>query len=314
MSSPIQFYRTFQALMREHGIRHVLTSGMACVEYGIQQNTKDTDWIIHPEDLEKLTAMLGECERGLTGRNWRVSYRPLFGAPLVMEYQRGGWTSHLAIHDEADSPEHHLDIFGHPPRVRFDEIFTDNSTGLADRLIVAQMKKTDRDKDWPMIEALCWQIEDEWQTVLHLRTPEKLEELWRRCPDEIKPALITRRPLLEILDTGSMKLVKALAIERMIWEQVNKQRYRRYQAEWKEFLRCWRSHPGYCWPAPLGFPEQHALLRTVVANHHLPCNPLGDQAGRQALVDQALLAVAEVFDSQDATIAGLVPPLEELLP
>jgi hypothetical protein len=25
--------------MRQHGIRHVLTSGMACVEYGIQQNT-----------------------------------------------------------------------------------------------------------------------------------------------------------------------------------------------------------------------------------------------------------------------------------
>jgi hypothetical protein len=46
MSSPIQFYRNFQALMRQHGIRHVLTSGMACVEYGIQQNTKDTDWII----------------------------------------------------------------------------------------------------------------------------------------------------------------------------------------------------------------------------------------------------------------------------
>lgn len=42
MASPIQFYRNFQTLMREHGIRHVLTSGRACVEYGIQQNTKDT--------------------------------------------------------------------------------------------------------------------------------------------------------------------------------------------------------------------------------------------------------------------------------
>jgi hypothetical protein len=48
MASPIQFYRNFQALMQHHGIRHVLTSGVACVEYGIQQNTKDTDWIIHP--------------------------------------------------------------------------------------------------------------------------------------------------------------------------------------------------------------------------------------------------------------------------
>lgn len=46
MASPIQFYRNFRALMQQHGIRHVLTSGMACVEYGIQQNTKDTDWIV----------------------------------------------------------------------------------------------------------------------------------------------------------------------------------------------------------------------------------------------------------------------------
>ena len=52
MASPIQFYRNFQALMQQHDIRHVLTSGMACVEYGIQQNTKDTDWIIHPEDSQ----------------------------------------------------------------------------------------------------------------------------------------------------------------------------------------------------------------------------------------------------------------------
>lgn len=75
MASPIQFYRNFQALMRQHGIRHVLTSGMACVEYGIQQNTKDTDWIVHPEDLPALVAMLAECERGLTGANWQVSYQ-----------------------------------------------------------------------------------------------------------------------------------------------------------------------------------------------------------------------------------------------
>jgi hypothetical protein len=243
-----------------------------------------------------------------------VAYRPLFGAPLVTDYQRGGWTSHLAIHDEAGSPEHHLDFFGHPPRVRFDEVFTGNCTGLADRLIVAQMKKTDRDKDWPIIEALCWQMEDEWRTALHLRTPEKLEELWARCPGEIKPALIARRPLLKILESGSMKLVKALAIERMIWEQVNKQRYRRYQAEWKEFLRCWKNQPDYRWPVPLDFRGQHELLRLVVATNHLPCNPLGDENDRQALVDQALLTVAEVFDSQDTIIAALVPPLEELLP
>jgi hypothetical protein len=42
MASPIQFYRNFQTLMQQHGIRHVLTSGMACVGYGIL-----AEWIDH---------------------------------------------------------------------------------------------------------------------------------------------------------------------------------------------------------------------------------------------------------------------------
>jgi hypothetical protein len=156
MASPIQFYRNFQALMRQHGIRHVLTSGMACVEYGIQQNTKDTDWIIHPEDLATLVAMLCGCERGLTGGNWRVSYRPLFGSPLLQAYHEGGWTSHLTIRDEPTSAEHHLDFFGKAPRLKGDE-WLSQSGGIASRSVVAQMKKTDRAKDWPFVNSLALQ-------------------------------------------------------------------------------------------------------------------------------------------------------------
>ena len=82
MSSPIDFYRAFQSLLRGRGIAGVLTSGMACVEYGLQQNTKDTDWIIASDDIDSLVALLGELARGVTGGNWRITYRGLFGAPL----------------------------------------------------------------------------------------------------------------------------------------------------------------------------------------------------------------------------------------
>ena len=50
MASPLEFYRNFQALMRQHGIRHVLTSGMACVEYG-NFNTPD-DLSLWPAELD----------------------------------------------------------------------------------------------------------------------------------------------------------------------------------------------------------------------------------------------------------------------
>jgi len=314
MASPIQFYRNFQALMQQHGIRHVLTSGMACVEYGIQQNTKDTDWIIHPEDLEKLIAMLCECERGLTGCNWLVSYRPLFGAPFLQEYHQGGWTSHLFIHDEPGSPEHHLDFFGHPPRVRLSEVFADSTRHLAKPLIVAQMKKTDRDKDWPMVESLSWYAGSDWDALLHLRTAEKLQQMWWDCPKDLKPALVERRPLLRELEIGELKLAKCLAIERMIWEQVNKQRYRRYQTEWKDFLRRWKAGTDHAWPVAASFPQQHQLLCDATARHQLPPNPLGGVTERQILVEQAWQAVAEVFDNQQDLIRCLTPPIDELLP
>jgi len=71
MSDPIDFYRSFQGLLRGRGIAAVLTSGMACVEYGLQQNTKDTDWIVAPADIGRLVA--------------------LFGAPLDPEYLASEW-------------------------------------------------------------------------------------------------------------------------------------------------------------------------------------------------------------------------------
>ena len=60
MSDPIEFYRTFRNLLREWGVEGVLTSGMACVEYGLQQNTKDTDWIVAPTDIHRLVIMFLE--------------------------------------------------------------------------------------------------------------------------------------------------------------------------------------------------------------------------------------------------------------
>jgi hypothetical protein len=250
MASPIQFYRNFQALMQRHGIRHVLTSGMACVEYGIQQNTKDTD----------------------------------------------------------------LDFFGQPPRVRLEEIFTDRENHLAAPLIVAQMKKTDRDKDWPMVESLSWYAEDDWDALLHLRSVEKLQVRWGDCPTDLRAGLSRRRPLLRELDLGAVKPVKCLAIERMIWEQVNKQRYRRYQAEWKDFLRRWRAEPGHEWPVVMAFADQHILLGDAASRHRLPMNPLGGQAQRQSLIEHAWVAVAEVFDGEEQLIQRLSPPIAELLP
>lgn len=140
MSDPIEFYRLFQALLRERAIPGVLTSGMACVEYGLQQNTKDTGWIVDPAEIGDLVTLFGKLERGVSGGNWGVSYRGLFGAPFDAEYMSGGWTSHLAAFDAPESAERHLDFFGRPPRVG-DARRNDAVAGIASRDIVARMNK-----------------------------------------------------------------------------------------------------------------------------------------------------------------------------
>ncbi len=316
MSSPLQFYRKFKALLAEHDIRAVLTSGMACVEYGIQQTTKDTDWIIHPDDLEKLVALLCQQEKGLTGSNWRISYRGLFGAPIETDYLRFGWTSHLAIHDEPLSPEHHVDIFGQPPRLTVEAAFEGAAHGLASPLVVAQMKKTDRDKDWPMVELLGEQMaaRADIRWILHSRDGERLSTAWLLLPDSAKAPLLARRPLLLELEQSAFGLRKCLAVERAVWEEVNKLRYRKFQSEWREFLRRWRADDAFAWPVSTPFVQQQKLVSDAARKYSLPREPLGGQEGRRNIVEQAILALAEIFGDDPALYQRVVPPMEELLP
>jgi hypothetical protein len=155
MSAPLGFLYVFRDLLRAAHVRFAITSGMACVHYGIQQTTKDSDWIIDPDHLDRLLAMIEAQERRMPP--WRIGYRTVFGAPLDSAWHRHGWTSHLFIQDEALGVQHHLDFFGKPPRVR---AWVADADGFADRDVVAMMKRTDRDRDWPIVDGLGWQIAD----------------------------------------------------------------------------------------------------------------------------------------------------------
>lgn len=317
MATPIQFYRTFRSLLRDHGIRHALTSGMACVEYGIQQNTKDTDWIIHPEDLEKLLALLGQCERGFTGTNWRVSYRSLFGAPFLAAYHCGGWTTHIVIQDDPLGMEHHLDFFGHPPRVRIEDAFTGAQDGVASRAVVAQMKKTDRDKDWPIVNGLamqCCAIGDP-AGLLHLREPDFLRQSWNGLDEATRAPLRRARPLLGQLPTlAEPVLERLLLVERTIWECVNRGRYRLYQHEWKEFYRRWQRDTVGAWPTAEPFLIQHRRLCAAVAEFMLPAAPLSPAAVRESIYQDGIARTIVLTAATPEEIAAVAMPLDIILP
>ena len=101
VSAPLDFLKIFAGQLRAADIPFAITSGMACVHYGLQQNTKDSDWIIPADALERLRELLTKREGDLPP--WRVSYRQIFGAPLDAEFMQHGWTSHLSIWDNAAS-------------------------------------------------------------------------------------------------------------------------------------------------------------------------------------------------------------------
>lgn len=227
-----------------------------------------------------------------------------------------GWTSHFSVRDSADSPEHHVDVFCKPPRVQRVET-EPGDDDFASRHVVAQMKKTDRGKDWPIVDGLGWQLAclDRPDCLLHLQDPVKLREVWIRSAPHVRESMARRRPALRKLDLESDddRLDGFLRLERLIWESVNENRYGALLRAWKEFYRRWREEPGWKWPTSESIVDQHARLLDAARRHSLPLDPLGDLS-RGAIVEAGLRRTATRALQSPGLIAELAPPTEELLP
>ncbi len=310
MGSAKKFMRQFQQELHAVGIRFAITSGQACVYFGIQQTTKDSDWIIVPEDLFRLQAMLVDAD---TSKSVQVSYRAICGAPLDRAWMSNGWTSHIAVTD-TDSEEHHLDFFSKAPRVT--ELDRDaNDPDYASRLVVAQMKKTDREKDWPIVFALGRQAvsQGDFRGVLHGQDADWLVETWNTIPENERAELIRWRPLLGSIDSEPHRLRRAIAIEKQLWVSINRERYGVYKRTWKDFFRKWRREADFRWPPKTSFDEQHHMLSLAARKYKLPMDPLKDSARLEALA-QSRADAAEILLASDEELARIAPPLEVLLP
>jgi len=310
MSSPGAFIQWFRRELHAAGVRFAITSGQACVYFGLQQTTKDSDWIIEPDDLSLLRSVLADAE---SSGEFRVSYRAVCGAPLDQAFLGNGWTSHLTMTD-SDADEHHLDFFGKAPRVR--ELERDAvDPDFASRLLVAQMKKTDREKDWPFVFALGRQAMamGDVRGVLHGQEADWLIDAWSQVPEDSRVGLIRQRPLLGLIDTQPHRLRRAIVIEKHVWGSINRERYSVYQRSWKEFYRQWRREPGFQWPRQIPFLEQHARLDEAAGRYSLPQLPLDDSA-RHAALATARADAAEILAASDEELENIVPPLEVLLP
>lgn len=193
---------TFQSC----GVRALLMGGQACVFYGAAEFSRDTDFALHADaaNLERLNAALRELQASV-----------IAVPPLSLEHLHRGHAVHFRCrHPEAAGLR--VDVMSKMRGVaEFARLWERRTTlqgedGTIYELMslpdLVQAKKTQRDKDWPMIRRLieadrvaCRGTPTPEQVRFWLqeaRTPELLIELARQFPPQATALAVGTRPWL----------------------------------------------------------------------------------------------------------------------
>lgn len=237
--------------MQTHRVRALLMGGQACVLYGAAEFSRDIDLAIvaGPANLSRLRAALAELRAEV-----------IAVPPFELKYLRKGHAVHFrcfapdvaGLRIDVMTKMRGVDAF---PKLWERRVTVRAQDGTSYQLMslpdLAKAKKTQRDKDWPMIrrllEADYFKHREQSQPrrlrfwFLELRTPELLIEV-ASAHSKVCHTLLKRRPLLRFAALGNeTALIEALSEE----EKAEREADRHYWAPLKaelEQLRHVRSH------------------------------------------------------------------------
>ncbi len=212
-----QFFENFVRTLHSRGVVCGITSGLACVHYGVAETTKDCDLLCHPGSFDTLLTLLAETK--ISGSP--CHYRGHISPPLDARWHQGGWTSHFQWGSRPEFTT--LDVFGHA--LRESSPWQDDIAGLyANENVVAEMKRTDRDKDWPYVTSLGVALlhARDPRGWLHLFDADSISEMLEAyaIPDE----LLAARPALQLAAQRDPALQHALLAERYFWKELDRLR------------------------------------------------------------------------------------------
>ena len=220
--------------MRAHRVRVLLMGGQACVFYGAAEFSRDTDFAILAE-----TANLARLATAIEELQAKVIAVP----PFQLKYLKCGHAIHFRCH-HPDAAGMRVDIMSKMRGVdAFPKLWRRRTTielqdGLKCDLLslsdLVQAKKTQRDKDWPMMRRLleAHYFQNRWNPTAaqirfwlqELRTPSLLIEM-ARTHSEACRKLSKDRPLLDKAVSGDLDgLARALQDE----ETLERERDKRY--------------------------------------------------------------------------------------
>ena len=231
---------------RRHRVRALLMGGQACILYGAAEFTRDSDFVVDADEanLERLRAALSELEA-------RAIYLPMLGSDVL----RRGHACHFRCGGR-DLQDWRVDLLGrlrgcaefaelwqHRKSVRLPRRGVVPLLGIED---LVKAKKTQRDKDWPMIARL---VESDYLSserrparnkiefwLLQARTPELLARLIKRFPGTAA-RLAARRPALA---AALKRNVRRVEEELHLEQQRERDADREYWTPLRAELQRWR--------------------------------------------------------------------------
>jgi hypothetical protein len=264
---------------------------MACVAFGVAQATKDCDLLCAPDAAGKFLDMLGEAS--LHGQ--LPSYRGHLSPPLDARWLRGGWTSHFVW--DAAGAEAYLDIFGVAPRgsspweAELHGFYAGPHT-------VAEMKRTNRDKDWPFVTALGAQMlaAQDARGWLHIYDENLLRTFGGASPAPAE--LLKRRPVLQLAVANDSRLRAALHAEVQFWHELDRARLHIYEKAVRPYMLAVKKARV---PAGAALATQHEI-RVRCAENFLPTKPLHSY-GIERMIAEAQGALVEMV--HPSTLAWL---------
>ncbi|PAW75618.1 MAG: hypothetical protein B9S33_21520 [Pedosphaera sp. Tous-C6FEB] len=214
--------------MREHRVRALLMGGQACVFYGAAEFSRDTDFAILAS-----AANLARLKRALAALRAELIAVPPFAVKFLL---RGH-----ALHFRCQHPEAaglRVDVMTRMRGVEpFSKLWKRRTTlTLSDGLVcdllslpdLVQAKKTQRDKDWPMLRRLVEAHYFEHRArpssaqvrfwLQELRTAELLCDT-ARGHGALARRMVQQRPLLKLALRGDAAAVQAALAEEELCER-----------------------------------------------------------------------------------------------